>query len=105
MEIFCTCPICKNKDVDSYIEEYSTCPNNRVTNPIYLYSRMREIFASTNEFEQGRRCIRKAQTKEYITNKKYAKGIIINLVKVINKNKQQLYRIISSRLREVDNDN
>lgn len=87
-DLRCTCPICKNKGVDIYIEEYSTCPNNRVINPIYLYSRMHEIFASANEFEQGRRYIRKAQTKEYITNKKYAKGIITNLVKVINKNTQ-----------------
>lgn len=87
-DLGCTCPICTNKDVDGYIQEYSTCPNSRVRNPIYLYSRMHEIFASTDEFEQSRGYIRKTQTEEYITNKKYAKGIITNLVKLANKYKQ-----------------
>lgn len=87
-KLFCSCPICKNKNVDDYIKDYSNCPNNKVINPIYLYSRMHEIFASANEFQQGRRYIRKARTDEYITNKKYTKGIITKLGKMVSKNKQ-----------------
>jgi len=88
-DLGCTCPVCKNKNVVEYIGEYSSCPNSKVNNPIYLYSRMHEIFASVSEFDQGKKYIKKGQTEEYFANKKHAKGIITNLAKVMNDYKHE----------------
>lgn len=78
-KLLCTCPVCKNRNLDNYMKDYTTCPNIKVKNPIYLYSRLHEIFASLNELEQEKEHINKSQTDEYVANKKYLKESISGL--------------------------
>lgn len=47
----CTCPICQNRTVSEYIDEYKNCESLKERNPIYKWSRMHEIFATNSEFE------------------------------------------------------
>lgn len=77
----CDCPICQEKTVSEYIDEYKVCKNQKEKNPIYKWSRLHEIFATSSEFEIGRKFIRSQEFDNYIKSKTSARDFLSNLTR------------------------
>jgi hypothetical protein len=75
----CNCPICQERTVSDYIDDYRSCRNPKEKNPIYKWSRLHEIFATNSEFEMGRNFIRSQEFDSYLRSKVSAQNFLSSL--------------------------
>lgn len=80
-QLKCNCPICQEKTVEDYIEEYSFCENQKEKNPIYKWSRLHEVFATNSEFGIGKDFIRSQEFDHYFKSKTSAQEFLSNLTR------------------------
>lgn len=80
-QLRCNCPVCQEKTVSDYIENYKTCKNVKEENPIYKWSRLHEVFAANSEFEIGRKLIRSQEFEGYLRSKSSAQSFLSGLTR------------------------
>ena len=82
-QLGCNCPVCQEKTVSNYIEEYKSCENSKEKNPLYKWSRLHEIFATNSEFEIGRSFIKSQEFDHYLESRTSAQNFLSSLPKRI----------------------
>lgn len=72
----CDCIVCKNNDINSFIDKYAYDHNGEINNQLLIKAtKIHELFASTKEFENSKKYIQEGDLKTYFGGKEYLRKV------------------------------